>query len=340
MDITVIRVNNSFLMHEFLNLPGKINTAQNDLNLYDFNPFCNPVLRHMKLALFLARRGKKTVGRICAAVDELNPDQKTGFFGCFESIDDPSVARALVSTAASWLASVGKKQMVGPATFNTNQQVGLLVEGYDTPPSFMMPYNPPYYRNLLEKAGLEKLTDLVSYRWPLTSKPVTNLKAAADRAARIPNLSVRTVNFANISRDAGIIQHIYNRAMSKNWGFIPLTYAEVRNFLLSIKRFADPNLLLIAFVGTRPAGMVLCIPQSTDRKNFRLAILGIVPEYRFRGIHALLIEKLYRKCVAGGYEEVEISQVEKNNTTVLKLISSTTGSQPCRTHRVYSKAVG
>lgn len=169
MSLEVKAVNNFHKMMAFVRIPNTL-PAYKEMGVQappdrieNYNDMSNPVHRHLKTAYFIALRDNEPVGRIAAIKDFLNPGAGTGFFGCFECENDAEAASNLITGARRWLIENGCNKLIGPATFNTNQQVGLLIEGIEQGPQIMLPFNPPYYKELLEKSGLSKITDLVTF---------------------------------------------------------------------------------------------------------------------------------------------------------------------------------
>lgn len=349
MEIKVVPLTDPHHWPHFLSLPQKI--YRDDPNWIPpapavevtlFNPAYNPVLRHQQIKPFLAMAGNQPVGRIVAIKDELNPQANTGFFGCFECINEPYVAAQLFYHAGRWLAGRGLTDMLGPATFNTNQKVGFLVEGFSSGPSSMLPYNPPYYADLAVTTGLTKVTDLVSYHWSIEqSLPEVVLKVAA-RAEGRPGLTVRHLNFRQPDREAAVIREIYNKSFVDNWGFIPLTMAESVAMVNHLQQTGDPNLVWLAFMDNLPAGMLLAMPEKSPRQGagstgfriLRVAILAVRPELRRRGLHTVLMSRFYDAARKGGYAGGELSQMDEHNTIINKLVTTITGTLEKR-YRVF-----
>jgi len=340
MDIKVVPLNSPHHWPSFLSLPHRI--YRDDPNWTPpspadegamLNPAYNPVLRHQQIKPFLALAGNQPVGRIVAIKDELNPQANTGFFGCFECINERVAAAQLFYHAQHWLAGRGITEMLGPATFNTNQKVGFLVEGFTLVPSSMLPYNPPYYADLAVAAGLTKLTDLLSYRWSIEqSLPEAVLKVAARVTSR-PGFTVRHLDFRRPDREAALIRDIYNKSFRDNWGFIPLTMAESLAMVNHLQQYGDPYLTWIALLNHVPIGMLLGMPESSPRqgaksaslRSLRVAIMAFLPEMRYRGLHTVLMSRFYDAALKGGYNSGELSQMDEKNPAINKIVTSITG---------------
>src|SRR3954447_7328132 len=228
----------------------------------------HPFYEHADVALFVAERGGKMGGRIAATANyRANEFQgnTTGYFGLFECIDDEGVAHALLERAAEWLKAKGRTSMQGPFNLSTNDELysgGVLIEGFDTPPVFMMGHNPPYYQRLFEAAGgFGKAKDLVAY-WLPHNQPPVRLLQGIERLGKREGWRIRPVNMKRFKEEVGIVMGVYNSAWERNWGFIPMTEAEFDGMAKEFKPVVDPNLVLIAeTLEGEPLGFLLALPD-------------------------------------------------------------------------------
>ena len=241
----------------------------------------HPFYSHADLSLFIARKNGRVVGRIAAIIDRHYlqfQGCKTGFFGFFESSPDPDIAPALLEAARHWLKERGMEEMAGPMSPSTNDECGLLVNGFDSSPCFMMPYNPPYYPSLLEDYGLRKSMDLLAYVVEEPSRGFRRLEALAERLRRKePSLTVRPVNLKRFDEELQKVRDIYNQAWSKNWGFVPFTDAELEYAAANLKQLIVPDLFLFAYFGEEPIGFSLTLPDynlALKRMNGNAGLLG------------------------------------------------------------------
>ena len=223
--------------------------------------------------LFLARRGGRVVGRIAAilnrAYNAFHGD-RAGFFGFFECEDDPAAASELLAAAADWLRGKGCDLMLGPVNPSTNDEAGLLVEGFDTPPTVMMTYNPRRYAELLEAAGLAKAKDLFAYLSEVHPASLDRLAKFAERTSkREPELESRSVDMKQFDAEVAQVRTIYNSAWEKNWGFVPASDAEFAALAKELKPLVDPELVRLAYFAGEPAGFLLALPDV----NPALAVL-------------------------------------------------------------------
>lgn len=348
MTPVVLRVNNQQLMGAFLEVPYRVYpegavppTAGGQKTAMRFSPAQNPSLQHIRFANFVAFADGKPAGRITASVDRLNPRADEGFWGCFECLDAPEVAAALLDAAARWLKGRDKSIMTGPVTLNSNQEVGLLIKGFEHEFHRDIPYNPPYYRNLVEKAGLTKCHDLECFKWELPA----SLPPEMEKETRLDGVVVRPLNYRLLNREAVIVREINNKMMSGLWGHIPITPEEARGFLLYCARHVPPGLFILAEVNRAPAGMLVNFPyKMPDRDGtggkIRVAIGGIVPEFRQKGIHRLILREFYKQAKKLGFTEGEASQVAESNENVkTKVIRPVFGGEIIKIYRVYSRDI-
>ncbi|MCF8021866.1 MAG: hypothetical protein K9L17_04120 [Clostridiales bacterium] len=330
-------------MHYFLKVPSYVYsnqlvppTASSYSTMMRFFRPANSVLQHLHYANFTVVDEDRPVGRICAAVDDLNPRKNEGFWGCFECINDYKIAKSLFDAAADWLKKNNKTIMLGPATLNTNQEVGLLIKGFEHEMQNEIPYNPPYYQDLVENAEMEKVQDLECFKWQLPdSLPEKLVKA------RFPdNLVIRPINYKMLSKELKIINQVINKSMARIWGFIPMTQNDTREFLMAMAERVPRNLFKIIEVDGKPAGMLLSIPYVKPSHNrggkLRLAVGGMVPDFQCRGIHWAVLNNFYNTCRKLGFTEGEASQVAESNDAVKRrIIKPLFGGEIIKNYRVY-----
>ncbi len=323
MGLEIRRVESKAERKRFIRVPWRV--YQNDPRwvpplMFDvdetLDPDKNPYFEHGQAALFIAEKHGEAVGRISAHTNSLYNDyhdDKAGFFGFFESVPERDVARSLVQTAEQWLADEGCDQMLGPMNFCTNQgDTGTLVRGFEHPPMIMCTYNPPYYPELLEAAGLEKAKDLFGWVYELGDVPAAPAQVAA-AVEQYPGLRVRPVDADHMERDVRIVRDVFNAAWSRNWGYVPWTEAEVLHAAKMMKMILHPKITAIAEVDGEPAGMMLAFPnilEVTKDLNGRLAPFGLLKlihrlklgGHRFRGARLFLlgVKPEFRGSVLGG----------------------------------------
>jgi GNAT superfamily N-acetyltransferase len=294
----------------------------------------NPFFEHGEAEYFLARRAGAVVGRITAQSNSLHNEiheDKVGFFGFFECENDQTIADALFDTAAAWLRARGFDTMRGPASFSVNEECGLKVDGFDTPPTIMMPHNPPYYVPLVEHAGFVKAKDLLIYQGgDLT---FTAYKPVHERLTRAVNImqtrmgvTLRPIDMTRFHEEIELVKALYNRSWEKNWGFVPMTDHEIDQLAKQFKPVIVPDLITFAEKDGVPVGFSLAIPDfnvilRTNRqgrltpwllirlfwalkreklRRCRIPLLGVVPEFRGRGLDSVLYHEVWTKAAKHG----------------------------------------
>jgi len=310
--------------------------------------FTDPLFGRVTAQPFLVVRNGRVTGRIAASVHQACPDEKTGFFGYFESLNDPVAAAALVKAAARWLSARGISRMIGPVDLTPHERLGLLVEGFKGFHQPGMPYNPPYYADLLTLSGLETEINLYAYHCDLRRPLPDRLIRVASRAGRIKNLRFREINFNDLNGEGEVFSQIHNGSMNGGWGFVPLTPGEGEAIWQKVKRFCDPSLALAAEIGGNPAG--LCLTLYPSKKTFfsnpagqstaRLAVLAVLPQYRFKGLEAALVLECVRRARSKGILFIELSQVAENNQMMNRIIQNMGCVKRDRIYRIYRSGAG
>ncbi len=322
-------------------------------------PGVNPFFDHARAAFWTLERDGIPVGRISATRDRSFDDfhgEKAGFFGHFEA-PDLEGARLLLETARTWLAREGAEFLRGPVSLSTNYTCGLLVEGFDGPPVVDMPYNPPSYAEWMEALGLAKAKDLLSLLISEEEVGGNPLEKLAERVRRRSEVRIRRLNKKDFKNEISRVRRIYNEAWKENWGFTPLEEEEFQFLAHSFKPLADPDLCPIAEIGEEPAGFALLIPdvnpalQACGGRLFpfgflsfllalrkvrrgRVILLGVRQAYRHRGIETLLIDHVFRKGLAKGYKEADLSWILEDNRAMLRPLEKI-GARVWRRFRIY-----
>jgi ribosomal protein S18 acetylase RimI-like enzyme len=328
------------------------------------DPTKHPFHQRAEVRLFLARRAGEVVGRIAAVVNRAHNDfhhDRLGFVGLFESIDQQPVADALFTTAEAWLRQHGMNTVRGPVNLSTNEEVcspGVLIDGWHRPPVIKMGHTPRYYARLFESAGYAKAKDLYAY-WREGHGPPPRLKRAYDRVARDPAIRIRPFDMKRFDQDLAIIQDVYNSAWERNWGFVPLTPAEIDHAAKQLKPVVNPSLCAIAEVDGMPAGFALGLPDYNMalqhvngrlfpigifkllwyRRNIdaaRIITLGIKPGYRNRGLDAAMITHIHVEGNAVGMWRGECSWILEDNWDMRRAVERI-GALPDKTYRIYDK---
>lgn len=329
----------------------------------------NPFFAHAQAEFFVAFRGGKAVGRISAQIDQehlrLHQDA-AGFFGNFDCIDDVSVARELFNTAAAWLRERGMKTVRGPYSMNINEEAGLLVDGFQHMPMFIMAHHLPHYRALVEQNGFSKAKELYAWHYDARFEVPPLARRIADRARSHSDITVRTINMAKFDEELRAGLQIFNEAWKDNWGFVPLTEAEMRKAAEDIKLVMDPRIILVAEHKGQAIGMALTIPNINRvlqplkgklfpfgwarllwgtkvkrPKDCRLTLLGVKPEFRglrTGGLSVLLMVEVYERAKAAGYTSAELSWTLDDNHAINHGIKMM-GGQLYKTYYVYERAL-
>lgn len=326
----------------------------------------NPYFRHATFQAWIARRGNRTVGRISAQVDRLHLqryDDRTGFFGLIEARDDGEVFRELFHTAQSWLARQGIRRVLGPFNLSINDECGLLVEGYDTPPVMMMGHALPYYPGRIEEQGFSGVQDLLAYRIRSDFAAPRHLEALTARVAE--RVRLRSPCRRTFTRDLAIIRDIFEDAWSNNWGFVPFTAEEFAELGKNLRLLVPLDYVRIAEVDGEPAAMMVLFPNLNEAirdlngrllplgwlkllwrlkvsgvKSGRVPLMGVRRRFqggRLGGILALMmITSLQTSCRSRGMEDVEMSWILESNRGVRNIIESI-GGTPYKRYRIYGK---
>jgi GNAT superfamily N-acetyltransferase len=324
----------------------------------------NPFFQHAEADYFLALRGDEVVGRISASVDHnYNAfwNEKAGAFGWFECIDEPAVARALVDTARDWLRARGASVMRGPLSFSTNDECGLLIDGFDQQPAVLMPYNPPSYASLLEAAGLRKAKDLYAFWLSASQEPPERIARMSQIVRERKGVRIRPLNMKEFPAEVERVKQVYNAAWEKNWGFVPMTDAEFAHMAKDLKLGVDPAMVHFAEIDGEVVGSTVILPDLNEAtkhangrllpfglikilwhkprvKRLRLLTLGVRQEYRQRGIEAALIVEALMAARRRGYSGGELSWVLEDNVRILRPIEEM-GATRTKTYRIYETAV-
>lgn len=316
--------------------------------------------------LWIACQDGEPVGRIAAILNREHQEHwrdATGFWGFFETIDEPRVAGALLSAAETWLLEKGCDAAVGPVNPSPHYEMGILTEGFDEPPHLMLTHNPPYYRLLLEAAGYEKAKDLYAYRLPVETVALEGkMERVRDALERRWDVTVRAGEMRHFAREAAIIHRLYNASMSGQWGFTPIGDREFAAFAADLKRILDPDLVLFAERRGEPVGFLLALPNLNEIfirirdgrllpfgllkllwlrrsvRSVRVILVGMLPEWQRRGVGSLLYREITRRVREKGYAGGEIAWVLEDNV-LMNRSARLLGGLVHKTYRVYRKGI-
>lgn len=319
-----------------------------------------------RVQAFLAERGGQVVGRI-AAIHNVQHNQhhgeRRGFFGFFECRDDGQAARELVGAAADWLGARGLTDLRGPMSPSIDYQVGLLVDGFDEPPSFMMPYNPSYYAGLLVECGLAKSQDLFALAFSRQQAPAVlpRLWRVAQRVIERQNVCFRQLDRRRLRDDLELFLSVVNRSLAGHWGHVPLSSAEMNHMAAGMRWLSTPELALIAEIDRQPVGVALAIPDYNPRvkriggrllpfgfvrllagkhriKHLRVVAVNVLPEWKRSGLGIALTATLLSAALECGAEKMEFSWIAESNQLSRGSLE-TGGAQRSKTYRVYDAPI-
>ncbi len=327
------------------------------------NPFWETADRKLFLAYEKGKRFPKVIGRIAAIIDHrFNDyyDEKTGYFGFFECENHGDIAAALFEGAMGWLREKGIRKVIGPMNPSINDIAGLLVDGFNRPPVVMMPYNPPQYVDFIEAQGFEKAVDLYAYRVP---KPVIpeRLERVVQLREKKGRYSIRKIDMAKLTEELSVLQPLYNIALKENYAFVPISVEEMQMMAKDLKMIADPDLILIAEVEGKPVGFSLALPNMNEvlikmngrlfpfgiftfimnRKKvrgLRVLVMGVIPEYRNKGIDLSFYYHTFKNGMAKGYRWAELSWIREDNEMMMRMAENV-GAERYKTYRLYRKDI-
>lgn len=325
----------------------------------------HPYHRHAEVTHFVARDGRRLLGRIAAAVNDRfneHTSQRIGFFGFFESVDDPRIAAALLTEATNWVHARGMSVLRGPGGYSNathEPHQGVLIAGFDHPPTVELTHNPAYYARLLESFGLSKAKDYHAFRIRLTP-PSPRMERLAQAVQKRRAIETRIIDPSHLRAEVDRIVHIYNDAWSENWGFLPMIEAEAEAMAKSLRLVLDPGLMRFATVEGEPAAVLGALPdpylplrprwnrvRDSDMVRamrllrtrsripvMRLMFFGVRPRFRNAGLDAILYQQVQSYAFAQGYRVCEPSMLLEDNDRVLRA-SAGMGGEKYKTWRIY-----
>lgn len=328
----------------------------------------NPLFTHAKMQLWIVRRDGRDAGRIAGILDHVHNEvhkSRTAFFGFFECQNDPEASQALFEAVRKWAAEQGAADLLGPMNPTINDECGLLVEGFDSPPVLMMTYNPRYYVDLLAAAGYEKAKDLLAFFFDLNNTPMSRFERLASKfQKREPGIRITPIRKAGLDASLTQVKEIYNAAWEENWGFVPMTDAEMNFMAARLKPLLTEGLAYVAETDSEPVGFLLALPDFNQAFKplkgrlltprifgflryllgwkvptvVRVITLGVKVGYRGRGIEAAMLAEGLRTGFRLGFKNVEASWILEENTAVQRVIELF-GGRAYKTYRVYQRAV-
>ncbi|MBN1316659.1 MAG: GNAT family N-acetyltransferase [Anaerolineales bacterium] len=335
----------------------------------------HPFFEFAEAEYFIAWRGDQPVGTIAAFVNHRHNEfheENVAHFGFYEVMRDTEAAIGLLQTACDWGKQQGKDKLLGPANFSSNHTYGLLVDGFDRPPVIEMTYNPAYYVDYIESAGFEKAMDLWAWYFsipeifgPHGEKMPPKLVRVVEKIRKRYNVKIREINMKDWDNEILRFSQVYQAAWSKNWGFVPLTDEELKHLAESLKIVVDPRITLFAEIDGKMVGASVPLPDINEIlvrvrpgpstlssylaaiplllgrrkvKMLRIFAMGVVEEYRGRGIDALFYYETVKRALQVGYQEGEASWILENNDMMNRAIKML-GGEVYKTYRIYQKSL-
>jgi len=366
-------------LRDFLNLPYELNADRplwvpplRSEQRRELDPRRNPFYEHATAQLYMCYRGARGVGRIAAIENRRHNEHwkdRVGFFGYYEAIDDPEVSLGLFAAAESWLRGQGLQRMRGPTNPCMNSNVGFLTEGFEYAPAIPMPYTQPFYPAQAEDFGLQRAMEVLVYVWDYAVHSIEDhigpmmprIRRLADYVERKGKIAIRGPRMDNIDDELSVIREICNESLKDNWGFVPLTDAEIRAARRELEKIIDPEMFFFAEVDGRPEAVFLACPdynQLLARMNGRIWPFGWWTYLKFRkkirkyvvyvyastpraeamGVGAALYRRFYESCFRKGIKQCETGYVLSNNTLMRNSIEKF-GAKVGKRYQLYEKAI-
>lgn len=325
----------------------------------------NPFFNHSDAQLFSAHKNGEIVGRIAAVLNNNHNkvhNEKTGFFGFFECINEEEVAERLLNSAEAWVKEKGMTSLRGPANFSTNDTCGFLIEGFDSSPTIMMTYNPRYYPDLIERAGFLKIKELYAYYFQKDFPMPERFEKLAQKTLQDDSINFRAIKMKDFKNEVATINLIYNEAWQNNWGFVPMEKDEFEHLANDLKAAVDPDILFLAEVNGEPAGFSLSLPDYNEIlktvngrllpfgifklllnkkkiKGIRVITLGVRQKFqRKRGLAPAFYYHTYKTAIKKGYSIGEFSWILEDNVLMNRALEGL-GAKLYKKYAIYEKAI-
>lgn len=333
----------------------------------------NPAWDYMEGDYFLALRGEEAVGTIAAFINHRHNEfhgEAIGWFGAFETRDDPEVAAALLQMAEDWVRDQGYTIIRGPQTFTTHEEVGLLIDGFEQP-FLLMPYHHRYYRGFIENAGYAASSDTGSYYydWSMVAenKLMDRLEKIAQWTAKRHNVEVRPVDSKNLRKEFELFKELYNTAWVANWGFVPMTERELDSLIEGMGMIFDPDLACFATYAGKPIGFTMLVPDFNQALKYarprpgvpepwtllqilwhwklrpkinrvRVPLMGVIEEYRKKGLDVVMYDYCIRQLRKKGMQTLDCGWILDTNEDMIGVLKGL-GMKRHRSYRLYEKAL-
>ncbi|MDR0611749.1 MAG: GNAT family N-acetyltransferase [Planctomycetaceae bacterium] len=375
--MTIVQAKTWFQQKAFLDFPQKmykndpywipqLRIEQSGLAGFKFFGHQDPFYEHNECQAFLAVDGNNVLGRICAILNRGHLERYhdgVGFLGFFDCVENVSVAGELFNAAADWLRERNCTIIRGPINPSLNHTLGLLIDGFNKPPMFMMTYNPPYYEKLFEDNGFRKSQDLYAYWGEIGMLPKVNakLQPICNQIKERTGATSRSVNTKRFQEDVEMFLNIYNRALTNTWGFVPMSKNEIKEMAFFLKYLIVPELTTAIELDGKMVGASFALPDYNPRikaiggrmtplrlfkllrhkekiKSIRILSTNVLPEYQMQGLGMLLMNALVPKVLQSGIREAEFSWVLESNSFSRGALEKG-GAIRTKTYRVYDKLI-
>lgn len=333
------------------------------------SPGSNPYFEHGRWQAWIAWRGEQPVGRISAQIDALHLeryDDATGFFGMLDAEDRHETFATLIGTAEQWLRDQGMRRVRGPFNLSINEEMGLLIDGFDTPPVFMMGHARPYYSTRVEQCGYQKEKDTLAYMIaPNFEAPKIMRRMVASTADRV---RVRPIDVKHFDDEIALLRDIFNDAWAENWGFVPFTVAEFHELGRNLRFLVAPQLIQIAEVDGEAAAFIVALPNINEAirglggklfptgwlkllwrlkvrfpSTARVPLMGVRRKFQHTrlgpGLAFMVIDAVREQLHRRGAKQIELSWILEDNAGMRNIIESI-GGQAYKRYRVYQRQLG
>ncbi|MEO8316129.1 MAG: dATP pyrophosphohydrolase [Pseudomonadota bacterium] len=371
-NITIVPVRSPAELKRFIRLPARICAQDPNFvpplemeRLDALQPGKNPYFEHAEAQFFLAVCGGRDVGRISAHIDRLVKDPSIGHFGLIVAEDDPAVFAALFAAAESWLKERGKSKVIGPFNLSINEEIGLLIEGFDTPPMIFMSHDPVYAAARIEALGYGKAKDVIAYLFDMNVDFPPRIRKLAERYGA-SGVKLRQIDMSNFDAEFSMVMEIFNDAWSENWSFVPFTEAELKHMAKGLKPLLDPQLTAVAEHDGRAVAFGIMLPNLNEAirdfngkllpfnwiklllrlkkgtKSARVPLLGVRRSFS-AGLSGglapfLVIDSMHKGAAKKGIKSIELSWILEDNRPMRRIIEEL-GARAYKTYRVFEKTL-
>jgi len=369
-EVSIVPVRTAAELKRFIRVPARLYRADPNFvpplemeRLDALRPGKNPYFEHAEAQFFLAVRDGRDVGRISAQIDHLVKDAGLGFFGLIAAEDDARVFAALFAAAEEWLRARGRTRVQGPFSLSINEESGLLVDGFDTPPMVFMAHDPRYAGARIEALGYAKAKDLIAYMQEVNPEFPEDVMRLVNRSEG-RGITIRHIDMKRIEPEFRLVLDIFNDGWSQNWGFVPFTQAELVHMARSLKPLLDPTWTAIAEYEGQAVAFAILLPNLNEiirdfkgrllpfnwlkmllrlkrgPRTGRVALMGV--RRSFAGgllggmVPLAMIHSLKRHAMPKGLQQTELSWILEDNRPMRRMIEAL-NAIAYKTYRVFEK---